>query len=80
MRLQDANDKVKIQTQLTEAFDIASSVRQDDALSTILFNMVPKKMKRNTETNPYGTIFNRTRQYIAHADDVLICGMIGESN
>jgi hypothetical protein len=27
---------------------------------------------RNVEVNPGGTLFNRTRQYVAHADDVIL--------
>jgi hypothetical protein len=48
------------------------NLRQGDALSTILFNTVLEKVTWNIETNPIGTIFNRTRQYIARAEDVLI--------
>jgi len=49
-------------------------LRQGDALSTTLFNMVLEKGTENTETNPHGTIFNRTRQYIAYLDHVLTLG------
>jgi hypothetical protein len=37
--------------------------------------MVLEKGIGNTETNPLGTIFNRTRRYIAYLDDVLISGL-----
>ena len=60
--LQDSNGKVKIQGKPTEAFGIERGLRQGGALSTTLFNIVLDKV--NTETNPNGTIFNRTRQYI----------------
>ena len=33
-------------------------------------------MIRNIETNLNGTVFNRTRQYIAYADDMLILGQL----
>jgi hypothetical protein len=72
--LQDSNGKVKIQGQQTEAFDIERGLRQDDALSTILFNIVLEKVIRNSESNPNGTDFNGMRQYIARADGVLILG------
>jgi hypothetical protein len=29
---------------------------------------------RNIEINPGGTIFNRTRQYMAYADDIAVIG------
>jgi hypothetical protein len=47
---------------------------QDDALSAILFNIVLEKTISNIEINPNGTIFNRTRQYLGYADDVVILG------
>jgi hypothetical protein len=36
------------------------------------FSIVLEKLIGNTDTNPHETIFNRTRQYIAYANDVLI--------
>jgi len=50
---------VKIQGQLTEVFGIQRGLTQGDALSTTLFNIVMEVI-RNIETNPNGTIFNRT--------------------
>ena len=74
MMLQDSNRKIKILGKWTAAFGIERGWRQGDALSTALFNIVLGKVIKNIETNSNGTIFNRTRQYIAYADDVLILG------
>jgi hypothetical protein len=65
---------VKIQGQLTEAFGIERGLRQGDALSKTLFNIVLEKVIRNIEVKPHGTIVNRTRNYITKADKVLILG------
>jgi hypothetical protein len=54
------------------AFGIERGLRQGDALSTTLFNIVLERVIRNRETNPNGKIFDRMRQYIAHAEDVLM--------
>ena len=62
---QDSNRKVKIQGQLTEALGIEGGLRQGEALSKTLFHIVLVEMTRNLETNPHGTIVNRTRNYIA---------------
>jgi len=37
-------------------------------------NIVLEEVIRNIETNPNGTIFNRTRQCLANADNVFILG------
>ena len=66
--------RLKIQGQLTEAFGIERSLRQDDALSTALLCVILEKVVRNIQTNSEGTIFNRTRQHIAHAVDVWVAG------
>jgi len=63
-----------IQRQPTEAFGTERGLRQGDALSKTLFNIVLKKVIENIETKPSGIIFNRTRQYTACADDVPILG------
>jgi hypothetical protein len=49
-------------------------LRQGDSLSTLLFNLGMEKIIRNVKINPEGTIYNRTRQCLAYADDVLILG------
>ena len=72
--LQFSNIKMKIQGKLTAAFGIERGWKQGDALPTTLFNIILGKVVRNIETNPNGTIFNRTRHYIAYADYVLIRG------
>jgi hypothetical protein len=72
MTLQNPNGKVKIQGQLTEAFGIKIDLRKVDALSTTLFNIVLGKVIRNIKTSSNGTILNRSRQYIACTDGVLI--------
>ena len=59
---------------MTEGFGAERGLRQGDTLSVAPFNIVLGKVIRNTETNLNGTISNRTRQYTAHADDVLILG------
>jgi hypothetical protein len=74
MTLIDSNCRVKIQGQLSTIFKVAVGLRQGDALSAILFNIVLEKAIRNIEINPNGTIFNRTRQYLAYVDDVVILG------
>jgi pyrimidine operon attenuation protein/uracil phosphoribosyltransferase len=62
---------VNIQGQLSSIFKVKVGLRQGDA---ILFNTVLEKAIRNIEINPNGTIFNRTRQYLAYVDDVVILG------
>jgi hypothetical protein len=72
MTSKDSYGKVKIQAQPTEASGIEIGLRQGDALSTTLFNIVLEKVIRNIQTSSNRTIFNRTRQYIACTNDVFI--------
>jgi hypothetical protein len=45
-----------------------------DALSTLLFNIMLEKVIHNTELNQGGSVFTRTRQYMAYADDMAVIG------
>ena len=74
MTLVNTNCKVKIQGKLSPSFETAIGLRQGDSLSSLLFNLCMEKITRNVRINPGGTIFNRTRQYLVYADDVVILG------
>jgi hypothetical protein len=74
MTLSRTHNKVKIQNKLSGSFRTECGIRQGDSLSTLLFNIGLEKVMRNVEINPGGTIFNRTRQFMAYADDVAVIG------
>jgi len=74
MTLANTSSKVKIQGKLSPSFVTAIGLRQGDSLSTLLFNLCMEKIIRNVRINPGGTIFNRTRQCLTYADDVVILG------
>jgi len=77
MTLENTNSKVKIQGKLSPSFETMIGLRQGDSLSTLLFNLCMEKIIRNVRINPGGTIYNRTRQCLAYADDVVILGRSG---
>jgi sorting nexin-29 len=70
MTLTDMIGKVEVQSNLTEEFVINRGLRQGDALSTQLFNLILENAIRNNEINQGGSINNTTLQYLAYADDV----------
>jgi hypothetical protein len=49
-------------------------LEQNAVSDTLLFNIGLEEEMRNMAINPRDTIFNRTRQLIAYADDVAIIG------
>ena len=59
---------------MTKALGIKRGLRQGNALSTALFNIVLEKVIGYVEINMNGTIFKRARWQIAYADDLLILG------
>jgi hypothetical protein len=63
---------MKTQRKVSPDFETVVGLIQGDSLSTLLFNLCMEKIIRNVKTNPEGTIFNRTRQCLAYADDVVI--------
>jgi hypothetical protein len=57
---------------LSGSFRTECGIRQGDSLSTLLFNIGLEKVMRNIEINPGDTIFKRTRQCMACADNVVV--------
>jgi hypothetical protein len=74
MTLANTNSKVKIQGKLSPSFETTTGLAQGDSLSILLFNLCMENIIRNVTINTGGTIFNRTRQCLAYADDVVILG------
>jgi hypothetical protein len=69
--LRSTRVRVKIQGQLTREFKVRS-LRQGDALSTTLFNLCLEHVMRQIPLNLRGSIYTRSLQYIAFADDVML--------
>lgn len=66
--------RVKIQGQLTRKFEVRKGLRQGDATSTTLFNLCLEHVIRRIPLNAQGTIYTRSLQYMAFADDVVLLG------
>jgi hypothetical protein len=65
---------VKIQNDCFESFETRKGLRQEDVLSTLLFNVVLEVIVRRANLQTTGTIFNKERQLLAYADDIDIVG------
>jgi hypothetical protein len=74
MTLENMNSKLKIQEKLSTSFEKMIGLGQGDSLFNFLFNLCMEKITRNVRINTGGTIYNRTIQCPAYADDVVILG------
>jgi hypothetical protein len=74
MSLESTNNKVKVHGKMSPSFQTVARLRQGDSLSTLLFNPSVENVIRNVKTNPGGSIFIKTKQRLAPADDVVIFG------
>ena len=61
---------VQIQSHLSEPIPTIRGVRQGDALACLLFNITLEKVIRDSGSQTRGTIFFKTVQILAYADDI----------
>jgi sorting nexin-29 len=61
---------VQIQPHLSEPISTTHGVKQVDALACLLFNVALKKVIRDSGIQTRGTIFFKTVQILAFADDI----------
>ncbi|GFW37931.1 reverse transcriptase domain-containing protein [Trichonephila clavipes] len=65
---------IKIQKYLSEPFTTERGLRQGDSLACLLFNLVLDKCIRDSGLDRKGTLWNRSLQLLAYADDIDIIG------
>jgi len=68
--LQDTKANIKVNQNYTEKFEISTGVKQDDPLSTTLFNIVIDNILKQLELR--GNISTCLKQCSAYGDDIVI--------
>jgi hypothetical protein len=74
MYLNETYSKVRIGKHFSESFSIQSSLKQEDALSPLLFNFVLEYAISKVQENQMGLKFNGTHQSLPYFDDVNLLG------
>ncbi|GFX24991.1 reverse transcriptase domain-containing protein [Trichonephila clavipes] len=72
--LKNVRCRIKIQKYLSEPFTTERGLRQGDSLACLLFNLVLGKCIRDSGLDRSGTLWNRSLQLLAYADDIDIIG------
>jgi len=72
--LNNTQCRVKIQNRLSAPINTKNGIRQGDALACLLFNIALEKVVRDAALNIRGTVFYKSVQIIAYADDIDIIG------
>uniref|UniRef100_A0A0K8SN56 Reverse transcriptase domain-containing protein n=1 Tax=Lygus hesperus TaxID=30085 RepID=A0A0K8SN56_LYGHE len=72
--MRDVNCHVRVQGELSEPFQSTKGLRQGDALACILFNVALDRSIKDAGLDRRGTIFSRSVQILAYADDIDIIG------
>jgi sorting nexin-29 len=74
MTLKGTRAQVKIERDLSEEFHIRKGLRQGDSLSCLLFNLALEKVIKDSKLNTRGTIFLKSTQVLAYANDIDLIG------
>ena len=74
MIISNMHSQIKIQSKLSAPFIIPKGVQQGDALACLLFNTTLEYAIRKSGIQTRGTIFYKSFQLMAYADDTVIIG------
>lgn len=75
LTLEKVECRVRVGGDISEPFETTNGLRQGDALSCILFNIALEKVVRSAGVTMTGTIYNKSTQILAYADDIDIIGI-----
>ena len=74
MVMSNTQSQIKIQLKLSAPLIIHKGIRQGDALACLLFNITLEYAIRKSGIQTRGTIFYKSVQLMAYADDIVIIG------
>ena len=74
MTMSNTTSSVKVGAEISEPFDTLRGFRQGDPLSCNLFNLIMEAVIRRAGAERSGTIFYKSVQLLAYADDIDIIG------
>jgi hypothetical protein len=66
--------QVKVQTELTNTFEIRQGLKQDDGLAPVLFNLALEYVIRKLPADTNGTLEYKMNQVVGYADEVCLLG------
>jgi len=72
--LKDTRSRVKIGNQMSETFNIHNGLKQGDALSHLLFNLVLEYAIKEIQKSEDGLKLNGITQLLTYADDIALLG------
>ena len=70
MTMENTQSQVRIQSDLSDLITTQKGLRQGDSLACLLFNLAFEKVVRNAGIQMSGTIFYKSVQLLAYADDI----------
>ena len=74
MCLTETYSRVRVGKNLSDMFPIKNGLKQEDALSSLLFNFALVYVIRRVQVNQNSLKLNGTHQLLAYADDVNMLG------
>jgi len=70
MTMENTQSQVRIQSNLSDLTTTKKGLRQGDSLACLFFNLALEKVVRNAGIQTSGTIFYKSVQLLAYADDI----------